>query len=564
MKNLLQFKTLKTKLIFGFSFVIILFLLFSVYNFSSIKSMKDDTKNIIDVELPILIADEQLIGSMANRLAAARGYVLFGEQEFKTLFDDYTEKSREYENTIIGLGQDKKLVENINLSKEWEQQIKDQVFAVYDQGQKEKATSNLKALTTKARELMVNYEELAKGRETKITNKGDSAITNGDRTLSVTIVASILVVVISLAVALITASIITKPIIRVMDRMKLIAGGDLSSKPLVSKARDEVGQLVDATNVMSVNVGELLREINSISEILASQSEEMIQSANEVSAGTQQIASTMQELANGTEAQASNSSDLASTMISFVSTVQNAHENGAKVGQASVYVLEMTGEGSRLMESSSNQMATIDYIVNDAVLKVHGLDEKSQDISKLVSVIQDIANQTNLLALNAAIEAARAGEHGKGFAVVADEVRKLAEQVSVSVSDITNIVEGITTESGIVTKSLQDAYKEVEQGSQQIETTLKTFNRINANVTEMVENLGTVSDNLTTIASNSEKMNESITEMAAIAEESAAGVEQTSASTQQISSSMEEVSSSSVDLATRAENLNILIRKFKI
>ena len=216
------------------------------------------------------------------------------------------------------------------------------------------------------------------------------------------------------------------------------------------------------------------------------------------------------------------------------------------------------------MESSNKQMAKIDQIVQDAVQKVQGLDVKSQEISKLVSVIQEIADQTNLLALNAAIEAARAGEHGRGFAVVADEVRKLAEQVSTSVADITDIVAGIQYETSLVTESLQVGYNEVKQGTTQIKTTQETFASISSAVTEMVNNIKTVSENLSSIASNSEKMNESISEIAAISEETAAGVEQTSASSQQISSSMEEVTNSSDDLAKLAEKLNGLVHRFKI
>src|SRR5699024_4194813 len=132
----------------------------------------------------------------------------------------------------------------------------------------------------------------------------------------------------------------------------------------------------------------------------------------------------------------------------------------------------------------------------DAVQKVQGLDAQSQEISKLVSVIQDSAEQTNLLALNAAIEAARAGEHGKGFAVVADEVRKLAEQVSVSVTDITTIVTSIQNESSMVTESLEGGYKEVEQGTTQIEATGEKFNGINTSITNMVKDIQSISDNL--------------------------------------------------------------------
>ena len=217
---------------------------------------------------------------------------------------------------------------------------------------------------------------------------------------------------------------------------------------------------------------------------ITSQSEELTQSANEVNAGSQQIASTMQELAAGTESEARTASELASIMGVFSTSVQEANSNGELIQKSSNDVFQMTSEGSRLMESSDKQMAKIDQIVQDAVHKVQGLDVKSQEISKLVSVIQEIAAQTNLLALNAAIEAARAGEHGRGFAVVADEVRKLAEQVSTSVADITDIVDGIQSETSLVTESLQDGYKEVKQGTTEINTTRETFASISSAVTE--------------------------------------------------------------------------------
>jgi methyl-accepting chemotaxis protein len=251
-------------------------------------------------------------------------------------------------------------------------------------------------------------------------------------------------------------------------------------------------------------------------------------------------------------------------MTEFAAKINELNMNGEQIQQSSNQVISLAVTGSELMDGSSSQMAKIDGIVQEAVLKVKNLDSKSKEISTLVEVIKAIADQTNLLALNAAIEAARAGEHGRGFAVVADEVRKLAEQVAVSVTEITGIVKGIQEETNNVTDSLESGYREVEQGTEKIEETSTTFKNIDKALNNMAQDIQEVQETLAMISKDSQNMNTKIEEIAAISEEAAAGVEQTSASSQQTSSSMEEIAKSSDDLAKLAEKMNLLVRQFKL
>ena len=374
----------------------------------------------------------------------------------------------------------------------------------------------------------------------------------------------VVVLIVALIVSILVTRKITSPIKIVMERMNKIANGDLTQKPLVATSQDETGQLMHATNEMSSSMRELLNEINQVSSTVTNHSERLTESVSEVQVGAERTADSLQDLTAGSETQANHSTELSNDVSIFAARIEEVHDNGEQIKESSNQVLEMTDEGSNLIHASNDQMLKIDEIVKDAVEKVQGLDANAQDISQLVAVIQDIAEQTNLLSLNAAIEAARAGENGKGFAVVADEVRKLSEQVANSVSEITNIVSNIQRESSDVTSSLLDGYKEVEKGTEQIQFTHEKFQGISNAVTEVVNGITTVSNNLSEIVASIQEMNSSIQEIAAVSEESSAGIEQISATSQETNASMEEVAASSEELMRLADNLNTLVRQFKL
>ncbi|WP_301107740.1 methyl-accepting chemotaxis protein [Sporosarcina sp.] len=564
MKAKIRFKSVKSRLLAAFTVVILLVAGLGTYTVMSLKTVNNKTKQIIEHDTQLMAIELRLSSNMTGRMSAVRAYLLWGDESYKDSFTYMADQVSELQEEAKAIGVSEEFNELSERTLIWSKKITHDVLNVYESGQKRAAIQNLDKLSLESRELIEEYNRVATNREIETGKNGAKVIETGKTALLWTIVVTLLVAVISIIAALITSNVVTKPIHHVMTRMKIIANGDLSQEPLEVRSHDEVGQLAESMNDMSANIRTMLNEIDGVSSSVSGHSEELTQSSSEVNTATAQIAATMQELTSGIESEANTASELAVYMEEFTAKVEEANQKGEAVKHSSENVLSQTTTGAELMKTSSEQMKKIDGIVQDAVVKIKGLDLQTQEISKLVVVIKDIADQTNLLALNAAIEAARAGEHGKGFAVVADEVRNLAEQVAVSVKDITDIVGNIQLESGSVASSLESGYAEVEKGTVQLQTTSQTFAEISDSVNEVGEFITVMSTNLSEISNGSEKMSKSIEEIAAIAEESAAGVEQTSAASQQTSSSMEEVAGSSAQLAHLAEDLSKLVRKFTL
>ncbi|MGE7602311.1 methyl-accepting chemotaxis protein [Peribacillus sp. NPDC097675] len=558
-------KRIKTKILITFMLVISLCIILGAYSIYSSNKSLTNSRDIIDHELPLLIKDEQLLYNMSQRVAMARGYILFGDKKYKEDFLAYTEDSKILQDELLAISNSERTKKLIEKSIDWRTMLEERVFTQYEQGDVKQAKQILlNEVAPISIEVMAGFKELASEREKLIADSGENIVSSGESVKKTSIILTVITIIAGISFALITANLITKPLLKIRDRMKLVENGELNHEPLKQTTQDELGELTLSANEMQRNLREIIENMLNVSESVTSKSEELTQSAHEVQQGSSQIATTMYELSEGSESQANQASEIVRMMEKFSSKIQKAHLEGEEITQTSTEILSLTKEGMTLMNNSVQQMQTIDGIVKQAVEEVKGLDSQSQEISQLVQVIQDISNQTNLLALNAAIEAARAGEHGKGFAVVAEEVRKLAEQVTDSVGDITGIVTAIQTGSKTVVHSLEEGYTQVDEGTKQITITGQTFETINQSVGAMNTKLQAITNDLHYISTNSKKINQAVEDIAAVSEESAAGIEQVSASAQQSSSSMDEITNHASELSISAEQLTDQVKKFRL
>jgi methyl-accepting chemotaxis protein len=328
-------------------------------------------------------------------------------------------------------------------------------------------------------------------------------------------------VVIGIFVAVFLSRSISGATQAVLVQAEAIAAGDLTKDDLTVRTQDELGDLTTAINKMKNNLRELIQSIAGTAEHVASASEELSSSA------TQQSQSA--------ETQNNQTTQVATAMQEMSSNVLQVSENSNKAAEASRQAAETAREGGSIVEETLTKMRVIADSVGSTAKKMEELGKSSDQIGRIAGVIDDIADQTNLLALNAAIEAARAGEQGRGFAVVADEVRKLAERTTTATKEIAQMIKNIQDETRTAVTAMEAGTKQVEDGVQSTSRagdSLKQIIHMSEEVGEMITHIATAA---TEQSSASEEINNNMETIAKLVKESADGAQQSAKACQDLS-----------------------------
>lgn len=378
----------------------------------------------------------------------------------------------------------------------------------------------------------------------------------------------IVIVVLALAVSIIAGLIFSRkladPIIKMALSVKELAEGNLRIEKIDVSSKDEIGELASGFNTMADNLRELVKRVMGSSEQLSSASEQLSAGAEQLAKAASSVAASISEVATGTERQIM-AVDEVSHVVKGVSQALNDVISDVKnVNSISEQTASTAQKESDGIDQTIIQMANIEKATNNAAELVNNLGLRSREIGQIVDTISGIAEQTNLLALNAAIEAARAGEQGKGFAVVADEVRKLAEQSQEAAKQIADLIRRIQSDTDQAVNAMREGADEVKVGTVSVNTAGKTFKEIAGLINEVSGKVSYAAQLLMENAKSNERIASAVLDVDEISREIAAQTQSVNAAVEEQTASSEEIASSSHVLMKSAEEMQSILSRFKI
>nr|WP_321498853.1 methyl-accepting chemotaxis protein [uncultured Methanolobus sp.] len=346
----------------------------------------------------------------------------------------------------------------------------------------------------------------------------------------------------------------------VLDSM---ASNDLTRKVKVKGVGDFV-QLTDGVENCRVSLNEVVALVASNAEYISATAQQMSSSSEQLSASAEQLTTTVTEISRGTQVQSQKNEEVSKAMGDMSLTVQEVASNSGKAAENAVQSNNLIQNLGKMSADLKSKMRGIKSAVGDSSNVIYDLDEKSKQIGEIVNLITNIADQTNLLALNAAIEAARAGEHGRGFAVVADEVRKLAEDSGNAAKQIAELISQMQNGTRDAVSSMKRGAEEVDTGAESLELSVSAIGEVveaGNTIVRMVQEIAATAEEQ---SASIEQVTSSVEEVSAISEESAAGAEEASASVQEQTASLYELTKAAEGLAEIASQMQSVVSRFRL
>ncbi|KAB8126115.1 HAMP domain-containing protein [Gracilibacillus oryzae] len=336
----------------------------------------------------------------------------------------------------------------------------------------------------------------------------------------------------------------------VTEASKDIAKGIIQNTNL-RETKDEIGQLAKSYNIMTKQLGKFISQVKNTGDHLLDSASSLSAVSEQTLASSDEVGNAITEIATGTQEQANDLENINNSVDGLTKSIDSMNEQSEVIKKVTAESQQLSLEGTEIVASlrKSNQDTLVASEQISAGIK--NLNEKSQEIHRIMETIESIAAETNLLALNASIEAARAGEHGKGFAVVADEIRKLAEQSKNATHQVQEVVTMISSETEKTVETVEETVATTNRLNKDVIHTEDKFKQLSSSISETVSALDVLNGDIKEITDKTMSISDDIQSASGVSEETAASVEE-------ISSSIDEQNQAITNVAKSAEQLNDL------
>ncbi|MDD3225129.1 MAG: methyl-accepting chemotaxis protein [Clostridium sp.] len=383
----------------------------------------------------------------------------------------------------------------------------------------------------------------------------------------VLIVLAVACLIIALIASFLMADYITKPLKYILKKTKLAAEGDLENSSLkgtIINREDEFGQIGNGFNNMIESISNLVKQIKTSNNVIVESSNSLANITSEVANATNEVAKAIEEVSKGSEDQANETTEGASKINELSEKIDVVSTTTSEMKEISFKADSITMQGLNSVKSLMEKNTENNDAASKVSSSINNLNDSSKKVSTIIDQIEEITEQTNLLALNAAIEAARAGEAGKGFAVVADEVRGLSEQSSLAAQNISTIIGQMQSQTQEAVDSMAISEKIVIEQNKSVEETRAIFNEISSTIKSLIEKMNDIGNHSSQMMKKKDEIVTIMGNIAAASEEFSASTEEVSASTEEQLSSTEMMKEHANDLEKLAEDLKTAVNKFKV
>jgi len=375
-----------------------------------------------------------------------------------------------------------------------------------------------------------------------------------------------LALVVGLVAVFFIANEITRGLTAAVGHLELVATGDLTLNvpPKFLNMKDEIGKLTRSVKSMQESIRDMISAIKVNSNNIDSQAENLSAIAEEMSSSSGNVTNAIQDVAMGAGTQAEDLIGIANTLDIFGEELEKIVQAIKEVEKNSMEASNMASGSNEKMQSLMHSVERVTRSFDEFSSKIISFGGNVKQINEITGLINSIADQTNLLALNAAIEAARAGESGRGFTVVADEIRKLAEQTKSSSENIARIISGISSDTDLMVSNANLMNDELNEQVSIINNTIDSFKQITDSIGQIAPMIRAINNSAEDIKKDKNLIIEKVQGVSSVAQETSASSEEIAASSEEMNASTEEVASAAQELSSMTREMMMQVNKFKI